>query len=139
MRVRNWNPKRYDDQFANASMERLREAAEIVAARTRVNLSKRIGKGKTTGISRPIYKTGKYAGQAWTQRNFGELLNSIRVVEKKERWGFEVHKRRNIRVYAGHYLAYYAKIFEFSVGAFMRPAWRSSLPEIKRILFRKAD
>jgi len=137
MRVRNWNPKKFDEQFMEASYDRLKEAAEIVAARTRVNLSKQIGKGKTTGISRPIYKTGKYAGQAWTQRNFGELMNSIRVVEKKERWGYEIWRRRNIRVYAGHYLAYYAKIFEFT-RPFMRPAWRSSLPEVKRIIFRKA-
>lgn len=137
MRVRNWNPKKYDAEFANASMDRLREAAEIVATRTRISLARQIGKGKTTGISRPIYKTGKYAGQAWTQRNFGELMKSIRVVEKKEQWGFETHKAKNIRVYAGHYLAYYAKIFEFT-RPFMRPAWRSALAEIKRILFRKA-
>jgi len=137
MRVVNWNPKKYDKQFMDASMDRLREAAEIVAAATRVSLSKQIGKGKTTGISRPIYQTGKYAGQKWTQRNFGELMKSIRVVEKKEQWGFETHRKRNVRVYAGHYLAYYAKIFEFT-RPFMRPAWRSALPRIKQALLRKA-
>ena len=134
MRVRNWNPKKYDAEFAEASMDRLRTAAKLIAAEARNKLINQIGKGvKETGISRPIYQSGPYAGQRWTGRNFGNLLKSIRVVEKKEQWGFELHKRRNIRVYAGNYLAYYAKIFEFS-RPFMRPGWRSALPVVKNVI-----
>ena len=136
MRVRNWNPKKYDNEFANASMDRLREAANVVSDTSKQKLKAQIGKGKTTGISRPPYQTGKYAGQPWTARNFGQLHDSIRVVEKIGSWGFEPLKNRNVRIYAGHYLAYYAKIFEFS-RPFMRPAWRASLPKIKAALKAK--
>ena len=134
MRVRNWNPKKYDAEFAEASMDRLRTAAKLIAAEARNKLINQIGKGvKETGISRPIYQSGPYAGQRWTGRNFGNLLKSIRVVEKKEQWGFEIHKKRNIRVYAGHYLAYYARIFEY-YRPYMRTGWRSGLPMAKNVI-----
>ena len=135
MRVRNWNPKKYDDKFSNVAYGRLRDGAEIIASEVRTKLQAKIGQGKTTGISRPVYQTGKYAGKAWTARYFGALMKSIRVVEKKERWGFELDKERNIRVYAGHYLAYYAKMVEYRM-PYMRPAWRSALRKVKSAIVK---
>ena len=100
-------------------MVRLKKAAEVVAAKAR-------SKVKVGTVSRPMYKSGPYAGQPWTARDAGALKKTIRVVEKKG-----VH---NVRVYAGNYLVYYAQIVEFSVKRFLRPALNSSKKEIRRIL-----
>jgi hypothetical protein len=126
MRVSNWNPQQFDGEFMNASMERLKAAAEVIASKARA-------KCPVGTISRPIYKTGKYAGQPWTARDAGALKKTIRVVEKKEK-GTEIMKGRNIRIYAGNFLRYYAQIVEYNGRAFMRPALNSSKGEIRSIL-----
>jgi len=133
MRLESWNPSAFDQDFENVAIERLVKAANIVRATAKRKLSAKIGKGETTGISRPIYKTGRYAGQAWTKRDFGELMKSIRVTQKKSKYGKVLWKKRNVRVYVGNYLAYYADIFEFSK-PFMRPALMESLPMIKTLI-----
>ncbi len=133
MRVENWNPNAMDETFENVAIDRLVAAAEVVKDATKRNFSGRIGSGKTTMISRPVYKTGPYAGQPWTKRDFGELGKSIRVVRQKTKSGKAFSKKRNVRVYAGHYLAYYARIFEYSK-PFMRPALAQSISEIKSVL-----
>lgn len=129
MRVAKWNPSKYDDKFYDVAYERLKDGAEILAEEIR-----RVCPVGT--ISRPMYKTGPYAGQKWTARDAGQLKRSVRVVEKKERWGFEVHRARNVRVYVGHYLAYYARIVEYSK-PFVRPAWRRTLRRIKLAVVKK--
>ncbi len=126
MRVSNWNPQAYDGEFMNASMDRLRAAAEVIASNARA-------KCPVGTISRPIYKTGPYAGKPWTARDAGALKKTIRVVEKKEK-GTEFAKSRNIRVYAGNYLIYYAQVVEYNGKTFMRSALNSSKAEIKSIL-----
>lgn len=126
MRVSNWNPQKYDGEIMAASMERLRRAAELVANRAR-------GKCPVGTVSRPIYKTGPYAGQPWTARDAGALYRSIRVVEKKES-GAQIARARNVRVYAGNYLVYYAKIVEYGGKQFLRPALNQSKADIKNIL-----
>jgi len=133
MRLENFNPNRYDQSFEDVAVERLVKAANIIRAATKRKLSAKIGKGETTGISRPIYKTGSYAGQPWTKRDFGELMKSIRVTQKKSKYGKPLWRKRNVRVYAGHYLAYYADIFEYSE-PFMRPAFAESEPMIATLL-----
>lgn len=129
MRVANWKPSRYDDKFYNVGYNRLKDGAEILADEIR----RKCPVGTT---SRPMYQTGPYAGQKWTARDAGQLKKSIRVVEKKGSWGFEVHRARNVRVYAGHYLAYYARIVEYYT-PFMRPAWRSTLRKVKLAVVKK--
>ncbi len=126
-RVSNWNPERFDGEFANAAMERLRKAAKVIAdnARSRCPVGT---------ISRPIYKKGPYAGQPWTARDAGALKKTIRVVEKHGEGGKPLAEGRNIRVYAGNYLVYYAKIVEYAGKAFMRPALNSSKDEVRNIL-----
>ena len=126
MRVSNWNPQKYDAEFINASMDRLRKAAEVVAAKARSNCP--VGT-----ISRPIYKTGPYAGCTWTARDAGALKKTIRVVEKHE-LGTEMSRIRNVRVYAGNFNVYYAKIVEYAGKKFLRPALNESKAEIKSIL-----
>ena len=125
MRISNWNPQQYDGQFINASMGRLKKAANVVADKARARCP--VGT-----ISRPIYKSGPYAGQPWTARDAGQLKRSIRVTEKRGQSGIPM--RRNIRIYAGNRLAYYAAIVEYSGKRFLRTALNSSKAEIKQIL-----
>ena len=126
MRVENWNPNAMDETFENVAIDRLVEAAEVVASAAR----RRCPVGT---ISRPIYKRGRYAGQPWTSRDGGRLKKSIRVVRKKTKSGKAFSRKRDVRVYTGHYMAYYARIVEFSK-PFMRPALNESIPEIKSII-----
>ena len=136
MRVESWNPNIADQTFENVAVSRLLSAAYVVKDATVRKLRSRIGEGKTTGISRPVYKTGKYANQPWTARDFGQLLRSVRVTKKETKTGKALWRKRNVRIYAGNYLAYYADIFEFSK-PFMRPALASSLSEVKEIIGAK--
>lgn len=126
MRVEAWNPNKMDETFENVAIDRLIAAAEVVARHARQ-------KCPVGTISRPMYKKGIYAGQPWTARDAGQLKRSIRVVRKKTKSGKAFSRKRDVRVYAGHYLAYYAQIVEFT-RAFMRPALAQSLSEIKTII-----
>lgn len=130
MRVENWNPNAMDQTFEDVSIERLMAGANVLRATVKRRLTAEIGKGVTTGISRPVYKKGDAAGKPWTMRQFGTLLKSVRVTQKKSKSGKLLWKKRNVRVYVGHYLAYYADIFEYS-RPFMRPALIESLPMIQ--------
>ena len=129
MRVELWNPNKFDESFEHVAIERLVEGAEIIAGAAR--------RGCPVGtISRPIYKTGPYAGQPWTARDNGQLKKSVRVVRKKTKSGKALSKKRNVRVYAGHTLAYYANIVEHTK-PFMRPALASSLSEVRSAIGAK--
>ena len=130
MRVEHWNPNAMDETFENVAIERLVDGAELVATAAR-----RLCPVGT--VSRPIYKTGPYAGKNWTARDAGQLKRSIRVVRQKTKSGKAFSKKRNVRVYAGHFLAYYAKIVEFNGRAFMRPALTASLAGLKEIIGAK--
>jgi len=136
MRLENWNPNQFDESFENVTMDRLIEAGYIIKDATTRRLRGVIGSGKTTGINRPIYKTGKYAGKAWTARYFGDLLKSIRLVRDKTPSGKAFTKKRNVRIYAGTYNAYYARILEFNK-PFMRPAFHESMSKVKEIIGAK--
>ena len=129
MRVENWNPNRMDETFENVAIDRLVEAAEVVADAVR----RRCPVGT---ISRPIYRSGPYAGQFWTARDAGALKRSVRVVRRKTKSGKAFTKKRNVRVYVGHKKAFYASIVEHS-RPFMRPALAQSMPEIKTIIGAK--
>lgn len=130
MRVSNWNPQKFDNEFISASMERLNEAAEVVAESARQLCP--VGK-----INRPVYKKGAYVGQIWTGRSAGALKKTIRVVEKKEEYGSESMKVRNVRVYAGNYVVYYARIVEKTVRPFMRQALNRNRDRICSVLGAK--
>lgn len=128
MRVEDWNPNKMDETFETVAMDRLVEAAEVVAnlARSKVPVGK---------VSRPMYKTGVYAGQPWTARDGGSLKRSIRVTRKFTPSG-RLTKKRNIRVYAGNYFAYYARIVEHN-RPFLRTAFAQAKPQIKALVGAK--
>jgi len=130
MRVEAWNPEKYDEQFERASLERLVEAAGAVADAARSNCP--VGT-----ISRPIYKRGPYAGQPWTARDAGALKKTIRVRQKTSKSGKPLKRKSNVRVYAGNYLVYYARIVEYAGRAFLRPAIWNSLGRIRQIMGAK--
>ena len=131
MRVANWDPHVLDE-FKGIAYNDLLTAAYVVKDKTVQLLRGQIKRN----INRPVYKKGPYAGEPWTARHAGELLHSVRVVQKKEDMGRQDGSRianyTNIRVYAGNYLAYYADIFEFYT-PFMRPAFEASMAEVKAI------
>jgi len=137
MRIEAWNPNKADQEFENVAIERLVKAAEVVA-----NAARR--KCPVGTISRPMYKTGPYAGQPWTSRDAGRLKKSIRVVRQKTKSGKAFSKKRNVRVYAGSYPpgikpqedAYYVSIVEHT-RPFMRPALEGTMSEVKQIIGAK--
>lgn len=131
MRVENWDPKVLNE-FKGVAYDRLLTASYLVKDTTARRLRGQIKRN----INRPVYKTGPYAGEPWTARHAGEMLRSVRVVQKKEdmdpQTAAKVADFTNIRVYTGNFLAYYADIFEFTT-PFMRPAFNDSLSEVKSI------
>ena len=129
MRVEYFNPNKADQEFENIAVERLVQAAEVVKTAIK-------GRCKVGTISRPMYKTGPYAGQPWTARDAGQLKKSVRVTRKKTKSGKALSKKRNVRVYAGHTLAYYASIVEHYT-AFMTPGFEASVGEVKQIIGAK--
>lgn len=126
MRIENWNPNRADNDFENVAIGRLVKAAEVVARAVRQ-------KAPVGTVSRPIYRRGAAAGQAWTARDAGQLKRSVRVVRKKTKSGKALSKKRNVRVYSGHYLAYYASIVEHTT-PFMRPAFNQAIDKVRSII-----
>lgn len=130
MRVEVWNPSAMDETFENVAIERLVEAAGVVATHARQ-------KCPVGTVSRPIYKTGRYAGKLWTSRDAGRLKKSIRIVRKKTKSGKAFSKKRDVRVYAGSYLTDYTYAVEYGGKAFLRPALTESISEIKSIIGAK--
>lgn len=126
MRVSNWNPNCQDETFENIAIERLVKAAEVVKDTAKRNCP--VGT-----VSRPMYKTGPYAGQPWTARDAGQLKRSIRVVRRRTKSGKAFTKKRNVRIYSGHFLAYYAAIVEFYT-PYLRRALNESINEVKSII-----
>lgn len=112
MRVSNWNPQKYDGEFLEASMDRLEQAAEVVASKARRLVNVRTGK----------------------------LKDTIRVTKKHEKYGtgVAVFKERNVRVYAGTENVRYAWAQEYvpppKGKPFLRPALRASKNEIREII-----
>lgn len=131
MRVENWNPNAMDETFEHVALERLVAAARIMAdaARSRCPVGT---------ITRPMYKSGKYAGRNWTSRDAGRLKKSIRVVTKRTKSGKAFSSKRNVRIYAGHFLAWYADIVEFYT-PYMRPALSGSIDSMREALGAEAS
>lgn len=95
-----WNPKLAEHEIMGNAMDRLQKAADVMA--------KEVKDATPEGtVSRPIYKSGPYAGKYWTARDAGSLRRSVRTAKK------DGSTQRNIRIIVGHRKAYYGKIIEF--------------------------
>lgn len=129
MRIEGWRPDVFFEVANEVLPERLLEAAEYVAAEAR----RRAPVGK---ISHPMYRRGPYAGQVWTSRDGGRMKKSIRVVQKRGKTGQVLWAAKNIRVYVGHYMAWYASIVEHYT-PFMRPTFYATIERVKAILGAK--
>ena len=121
-----------DEDFCDATVERLLEGARVMKEAVENHLRGVI----RYHISRPVYKSGKYAGEPWTAREPGTLEKSIRITQKKSRTGRLIWKNRDVRVYCGDFLGFYADIVE-SKTPFMEPAFWSSIGRVKAILGAK--
>lgn len=128
MRVERWDMSGANRAIGAEGHRRALKAANIIADAARARCP--VGTEK-----RPMYKKGPYAGKPFTARDGGALKKSIRVVERdEEKYGFEIaHLGSGVRVYAGHYLAYYAAIVEF-FSPFIRPARDATRNRVKDIL-----
>ena len=129
VRITDWNPNEMDATFENVALDRLIKAAEVIVSKVK-------SKTSVGTISHPMYRKGKYKDQPWTARDAGQLKKSVRVVRKKTKSGKALSRKRNIRVYAGNYLAYYANIVEFYT-PFMSIGFESALGEVKEIIGAK--
>lgn len=126
VRVAYWNPSVADQTFEHIAIERLIKAANIVKAVAR----RRCPVGT---ISRPVH------GAPYTAKRPGQLRKSIRVVRKKTPAGRAFSKKRNVRIYAGTFLAHYAHWVEYGTSRtpaqlFLRPAFEESIPMIKTMI-----
>jgi hypothetical protein len=135
MRIADWDAKVFED-YIEIVYEGLLDAAYVIKDDAVRKLRSQIGRGKTTGINRPVYKRGKYAGQFWTARQFGNLIASIRVTEKKDRQGNA--EKQNVRVYAGNKMAFYGPIFEYDK-PYLRPAFYKTASRLTAICQAKVD
>jgi hypothetical protein len=106
MKISFFDPTKFDVELKGECAKRIIGAANVIK-----NYAK--GECRTGTISHPMYKTGKYAGQRWTSRDAGRLKKSIRVVIPEETKHGDFRTKTNVRVYAGHYMAWYAAIVEF--------------------------
>ena len=65
------------------------------------------------------------------------MKDLLPILEKVAKGGKPLKSKRNVRVYAGNYMVYYASIVEHAGKAFLRPALWNSRSEIKSILGAK--
>lgn len=128
----NLDLSKYDSEFMSDALDRVESGACVIRDKARVNLKRSItAAGGEYWREHGPYKTGKNAGQAWTQRYHGEMVNTIRATRSKNPFA------RNIFVMAGQYLAWWAVQLEYGNGnwkggpkPFMRPALKESMGEV---------
>jgi len=102
--------------------------------------------GDEKSVLRKI-RVGQLHSGGFTGVGMGEIAPKVRVLDSPflvrnedevdmlyKEYGKEFGKSRNVRVYAGNYLVYYAQIVEYNGKQFMRPALNSSKAEIRSIL-----
>ena len=137
MRVENWNIEKFNKTLVGDIQKRFDNAAEAVARETRRQLNPK------KSISRPPYKKGPYKGEPWTARYPGMLKKSIRTVKARQGTfvkgtsgdeGYAFAEFKNVRVYAGHYLAYYVWAYNQLFDPFITRARENTKAEVKRII-----
>lgn len=123
MRVENWKLTGVPVDAELECAKRLQKAGDAVADIVR-------SKCPVGTITRPMYSRGPNRDKPWTARDAGQLKRSVRVVGRYEK---SQESLMNARVYAGHYLAYYASIVEKTVRPFMKQSKTASRGIVKAL------
>lgn len=138
MRVEGWRAKEIFSQIAEEAIKAANEVMDDVVAASKamcpVGTITREGKFKKGTISFIAKKGTKkeravsFEGKQWSGRYPGQLRDTIRRVNKKDRPG-------NIRVYAGSKKTVYAHFLEYGTSKmrahpFMRPAFHGIKNEV---------
>lgn len=118
-----WNDKAFIAECVNVGMDRLVQGAKAIRDDAR-----RILKSKLRGdVNRPVYRKGPYAGQIYTERRAGEMVDTIRVFRKQD------SSAREVRIYMGNYKVWWATQMEYGRGGWrggarpcLRPALRNT-------------
>lgn len=145
MRIDGWKGKQVFDNLTKLAMEGANDVmdAQVEGAKKLCPgppESKMIARSGANAMREVFFHTkrGKevnFIADTWVERIPGTLRSSIRKVEKYDRAG-------NIRVYAGHTQAYYARFVEYGTAKtgwggpakaqpYMRPTWQRIKPTIK--------
>lgn len=122
----NWNTTEFEAKCLNVGMDRLEAGAKIIR-----DDAKRILASKIKGP--PVTRPAK--GPAWTERKPGSMIETIRVVRKKD------PSVRNIWIMAGNRDVWWATQLEYGRGEwkggpkpFLRPAMKGAASAIKAIM-----
>jgi len=132
-RMIGWNTEAFQAACVGVTMDRLEEAAHIIADDMKsilggqlTGMQKISGKDSTRYIpweEHGAYETGKDAGKTWTERQKRAVIATIRVVRKKD------SSSRNIWIMAGNFKVWWALQMEYGRGgwhggrkSFIRPA-----------------
>jgi hypothetical protein len=127
MPVMFWNPTLADERIMERAVEKLDEIAETMAREIRKEI---MSKGLVGTVSRPMYRSGPYAGKYWTARDAGSMLRSVRIVKKNENGNLRSH---NVWIMVGNRKVYYAKMVEHYT-PFFRPAINRSKRVARQML-----
>jgi hypothetical protein len=122
----NWNTAEFEAKCLKVSMDRLEAGARIIR-----DDAKRILAGKIKGP--PVTRPAK--GPAWMGRTPGAMIETIRVVRRKD------PTVRNIWIMAGNWAVWWATQMEYGRGAwkggpkpFLRPAMHGAASAIKSVM-----
>ena len=121
-RLINWDTSAFEAACIGVTMDRLEDAAHIIAEDMKSILASQIDPKK------PPYAVIREAkGAIWTERSPGALINTIRVTRKKG------DLSRNIWIIAGNFKTWWALQTEYGRGgwkggrkSFMRPAMKKA-------------
>ena len=147
-RMLNWNIQKTIPEIAKAAMPVLEECANIFRDEAKEHLWK--NEMLLNWPRRGPYKTGKDKGKIWTARDsYKEMLDTIRVVRKKNDLALFGFKSRSIWIMAGNFKTWWAIQMEYGRGGwvkgskkgwrggkrpFFRKAMRTSIPKIRTLL-----
>lgn len=125
-----WNAQPFIDACAGVSMDRLEEAAHIIAED-----AKRILAAQIHPLHPPYAITRHGQREIWMERDPGALIETIRVVRKRD------SSSRNIWIMAGNYKTWWALQAEYGRGgwkggrkSFIRPAMANAPAAIQACL-----
>ena len=136
-KIINWNTAAFEKECIGVTMDLLLTAAQRIVADAKSILASKGNKGINRPVTKGSYGKGKYhyAGQSWTARQAGAMVNTIRAVRKKG------DTSRNIWIMAGNYNTWWALQLEFGRGAwkggpksFLRPAMAKAPSHIQAVL-----